>query len=502
MQDQTSSLDGSGAVFVSPTSTAVLHNCRPLPEDIISLDDSETACQYCGVSYLLLSKYDKMRTHVSKLEADLASLKSYAQLHPALTERAAWLENNLKSARAENEIMKDELASAAEDSGKTIRALHELQLRHTHLTHDYEELLKSEMVVNKLCTSQRRLALEGLIHIKNTLRELHLSLGKMMSALKIESKSILESTVRNLAQALLSHLQLFIDRQVDYRTSALRAKHSLELSQISEELQDAKAELNFCEQKNDHLRKDLEALQEMHDEYAQAHKGKAEDYGKQMVDLESQLATKNSELDEARDSMKELEEQEAALKKRLLELSNLVDQQSKELFQKDQDILETESQLAEERKKFDALQVSMYRASSRSKNEADVKIMNLSNENRRLQDELSKMLSERQKMIDAHQSRLGQLQNKYAEMMREASKGQKPSIRSRKRWRTKKYSFWQHKNLFFKCNCLRFKPNCRHRSTLFVSRGIRVLRNFREKFGPWRKTIRANLTPCNKKLKP
>ncbi|KAI8587966.1 hypothetical protein BDZ88DRAFT_423214 [Geranomyces variabilis] len=48
---------------------------RPLPKDILEMSESDTACQYCGVSYLLLSKYEQMVGHVRGLEAHLAGLQ-------------------------------------------------------------------------------------------------------------------------------------------------------------------------------------------------------------------------------------------------------------------------------------------------------------------------------------------------------------------------------------------------------------------------------------------
>jgi hypothetical protein len=50
---------------------------RPLPEDIQQMTESETACQYCGISYLLLTKYEKMTLHVQQLEKQLQELQVF-----------------------------------------------------------------------------------------------------------------------------------------------------------------------------------------------------------------------------------------------------------------------------------------------------------------------------------------------------------------------------------------------------------------------------------------
>ena len=62
-------------VAVTQDSSTVLIRNRPLPEDIQALDEGDTGCQYCGVSYLLLSKYNNLVRHVSSLESQLEQYK-------------------------------------------------------------------------------------------------------------------------------------------------------------------------------------------------------------------------------------------------------------------------------------------------------------------------------------------------------------------------------------------------------------------------------------------
>ena len=63
--------DDKIAVESYSQSTEYVSSLRPLPDEIVALQDSETACQYCGVSYLLLTKYEKMETHVKAIQAKL-----------------------------------------------------------------------------------------------------------------------------------------------------------------------------------------------------------------------------------------------------------------------------------------------------------------------------------------------------------------------------------------------------------------------------------------------
>ena len=48
---------------------------RGLPQEILEMTESETACKYCGISYLLLTKVEKMEAHCRQMEAQLENLR-------------------------------------------------------------------------------------------------------------------------------------------------------------------------------------------------------------------------------------------------------------------------------------------------------------------------------------------------------------------------------------------------------------------------------------------
>ena len=69
---------------------------NPLPQEITSLPDSATACTYCGISYLLLHKYESMQSHVQSLESRLARLVEYEQERPGLLSRVEILQAQVR----------------------------------------------------------------------------------------------------------------------------------------------------------------------------------------------------------------------------------------------------------------------------------------------------------------------------------------------------------------------------------------------------------------------
>jgi hypothetical protein len=55
-----------------------------LPDDILAMTEDETACEYCGISYLLFSKYEKLETLVKSLQLQLTQVEVRFSKHPQI----------------------------------------------------------------------------------------------------------------------------------------------------------------------------------------------------------------------------------------------------------------------------------------------------------------------------------------------------------------------------------------------------------------------------------
>ena len=74
---------------------------RDLPDDIKSMDKSETACRYCGVSYLIHHEFKKMETQLAVLQAELTAMKGCAQREAQLREQVKEKEARLSLAEVQ-----------------------------------------------------------------------------------------------------------------------------------------------------------------------------------------------------------------------------------------------------------------------------------------------------------------------------------------------------------------------------------------------------------------
>jgi hypothetical protein len=48
-----------------------------LSEDIKNMAETETACEYCGISYLLLNKYEKLTAYLAETQKELSTLQVF-----------------------------------------------------------------------------------------------------------------------------------------------------------------------------------------------------------------------------------------------------------------------------------------------------------------------------------------------------------------------------------------------------------------------------------------
>ncbi|KAJ3371850.1 hypothetical protein GGF31_002509 [Allomyces arbusculus] len=81
--DPPSPRSAPGAPATAPPA-AVAQVALPLPAEIMEMADAETACTYCGVSYLILSRMDALQREFARLERELDDRKQFAVEKPAL----------------------------------------------------------------------------------------------------------------------------------------------------------------------------------------------------------------------------------------------------------------------------------------------------------------------------------------------------------------------------------------------------------------------------------
>ncbi|KAJ3330103.1 hypothetical protein HDU76_006426 [Blyttiomyces sp. JEL0837] len=416
------------SVEVSATSSALLHNCRPLPEDIAQLDDQETACQFCGVSYLLLSKYDRVVVHVSKLEKELKELQNYKVEFPALNAKLASVEADLAQARTDSQEHQSEVKIIRDDLGKSVRALHELQLRHTKLTHDYEEASKRNDWLDSSRVSQIRSLVRSLVDVKDDLKDLRVSINTHKTVVANLLKKQFTATISDLSNRLHVSLPSLIQAKTDATVRAIQAKLSAERDNVKSELEDLKLELKDSEERYRIVEAEVASTREHYEECVQSLNDQLDGLQSQTGSLEREKISLQRQLNasiqqtqekqtELNRKLKGVEEEKMVLESQLISIKRDLESVQKNLKEKEDDLIRMETKFAEERK---SLENGAAANVNRALAQKDVQIHDLNKKIREYQKTIDELKDERQKMTEAHQSRVGQLQDKYQEMLKNA----------------------------------------------------------------------------------
>ncbi|KAJ3205432.1 hypothetical protein HDU82_005210 [Entophlyctis luteolus] len=433
----------------------MISSCRPLPEDIATLDDADTGCQYCGVSYLLLSKYNNIVKHVSKLELELETLKTYATEHPLLSSKHALLEATHQQALETIRELELDASKSREDAGKTIRSLHELQLRHTRLTHDFVNSAAQE------CAMQRNSWMED--SLRTQMRSLVGSIDFMQVQLRTlkaqvaDAKShfarIIASTVNALKPILQQEAQSLVLSVVESTKSVVAARLSARYAEATKamtvQLDEMKLDLAdssvfsasvfvlnpSCkfnsDNRNAQLANEIKTMGQQYEEYFRVFRGGYNFYHSSVS--QNSCPTETAANDELRNKQelaevsRKCEELEAlattlqaankeavdTLSRERAENSRHIDSLRSRLLQQEQDLQKSAADAQDLRRQLEISATQM--ETGKLTAQKDLEIHKLTSTVSDLNKIIDSLRLERTKTIEAHQSRVKQLQDKHLE---------------------------------------------------------------------------------------
>ncbi|KAJ3392197.1 hypothetical protein HDU84_004689 [Entophlyctis sp. JEL0112] len=465
--------DGISVMMESPStilpvtvdSSTMISSCRPLPEDIATLDDADTGCQYCGVSYLLLSKYNNIVKHVSKLELELETLKTYATEHPLLSSKHALLEATHQQALETIRELELDASKSREDAGKTIRSLHELQLRHTRLTHDFVNSAAQE------CAMQRNSWMED--SLRTQMRSLVGSIDFMQVQLRTlkaqvaDAKShfarIIASTVNALKPILQQEAQSLVLSVVESTKSVVAARLSARYAEATKamtvQLDEMKLDLAdssvfsasvfvlnpSCkfnsDNRNAQLANEIKTMGQQYEEYFRVFRGGYNFYHSSVT--QNSCPTETAANDELRNKQelaevsRKCEELEAlattlqaankeavdTLSRERAENSRHIDSLRSRLLQQEQDLQKSAADAQDLRRQLEISATQM--ETGKLTAQKDLEIHKLTSTVSDLNKIIDSLRLERTKTIEAHQSRVKQLQDKHLEELSGAKIQQK-----------------------------------------------------------------------------
>ncbi|KAJ3298637.1 hypothetical protein HDU79_008130 [Rhizoclosmatium sp. JEL0117] len=408
-------------VPVTVNSSALISNCRPLPEDIATLDEGDTGCQYCGVSYLLLSKYDRIVNHVSKLEKELETLKTFAVDHPILLANHAILQDQHKETLESMKEMEHELETAKEEAGRAIRGHHELQLRYTRLTHDFEVMTERNKWMDDSLRGQLRSMAGTLLYARDELGTLRQGFNLLKVNFRNSTDEQFETLKLELESTMLNQLPALIESEANHRVNTIMARSGDVLSSLKDQVAGLKEDLEQADKRYEDLLQEMNSTTEHYEEYIRSNKNVSqeqysliqqenENLSKRILELESKLAElqttkedlENSLLKEREESTKSMSVLKCALQEKEAKLNALT------------------ASFEEERKAIESGGNSAVANINKALAQKDLEILKHQTKITELKTAMAKALEERVQTIEAHQSRVKQLQDKYQQMLKDA----------------------------------------------------------------------------------
>lgn len=102
------------------------------------MSDQETACEYCGISYLLLHKYEKMESHLSSMSSELQDLKKYVNERPAMLSRLESLLSLQKQSALQVSTLEQELNQLKKELDWNRKDLMSFQSKNSELIKNLE----------------------------------------------------------------------------------------------------------------------------------------------------------------------------------------------------------------------------------------------------------------------------------------------------------------------------------------------------------------------------
>jgi hypothetical protein len=392
---------------------------NPLPLEILEMSQEETACQYCGISYLLSTKYEKMSQELLNIQKELEFSKTIALERPFLLERIS----GLSKLQQESSEKVGELQYKVQEYIKDSKVLEKENID-----------LKNQIwkLSGKLSKEIQRAKGNSVI-VKDKIKEFRQSLSlleretleeaeKIMRILAVEKEEFKKEAV-----GILRNLVRNLEEQNQSNKSALQN----EIKNLNLEIQEYKNEIEKSKSRNAILENQILESKHAHVSELEFLSLEKLDLRQKLLGLEKGLQICKDELGAEQDKHRKLQiEHDTVSLKLKVQEKDFVER----LEEKDTEILQLQQDLDTGKKASEAVQ-SLATQAGVGLAKKDEKISSLEKKLKDLNDELQKMILEREKTIEAHQSRVKQLQDTFLEKLKDAGREEVGFLVSKIRWR-------------------------------------------------------------------
>ncbi|TPX62679.1 hypothetical protein PhCBS80983_g00364 [Powellomyces hirtus] len=420
---------------------------KPLPDEILRMSEAETACQYCGISYLLLSKYERMVEHVKGLEEHLVHLQDYAKERPTVLKQIETLESLHKASESTAQILRVQLAESQEAARTSLHELNESKRRCEELAERLERAIEKNDDEKDAKRQHMNKLIRHLSDIRADLLDQRREVNEMKASIRQSNSIILCETIPAIQKRLQADLSLVAQRQHEAFQERLQRKTKGEVGVMKKELDLVRDELQEANEKSARLSQELKQAKLQAEEHVNAQKSKHQhedflavrqapydtmdvsDYAQGIrstcLKLDDQLHAAKTLATNMTHERDKLASRYHNLEIRVAEERRMQNQDRQgmetqlkllegKLTMKEQELRETVEKHVQERRSSEDGSSALSNA-NRALAQKDEQLYALERSIRELHATTQSMRVERHKTVEAHQSRIKQLQDKFIE---------------------------------------------------------------------------------------
>ncbi|KAI9091546.1 hypothetical protein DFS34DRAFT_323851 [Phlyctochytrium arcticum] len=433
-----------------------LTSYRPLPSDILELSEAETACHYCGISYLLLHKYERMREHVKGMENELSDLKNYVAERPKILAQIEKFKLDKLEDSATQKRLEQELQIARQTSEKTLKDLEDSRKKNEEQALQTTGFLQDQ----KQERENHRRKVNGLVQSLTEIRAQLLDQRQQVNSVKVQVRQ----SITDMLHTVLPTIQTQLETQLHsiVKASGAKVEKSLllkaqgEMGVLRKELESMRATLQECKERAERSEQELRLQQLESAEHITAQKGYAQGLQGTCLKLEDKLHSAYTHIqgvEHERDHLatrlqdleKRLANEKTYYQKDVSEVEKRVQILEGRLSLKEKELRELQEKHEEERRIGSQGGPALAMA-NRALAQKDEQNMAMERTIRELHSAMQALRTERQSTIEAHQSRIKQLQEKFLVDIREAGRteSEKREVELRREFATTKDNALRH----------------------------------------------------------
>ncbi|KAL2918184.1 hypothetical protein HK105_202111 [Polyrhizophydium stewartii] len=398
---------------------------RPLPDEILRMGEEETACRYCGISYLLLTKYESMEKHVKEVDAEMARLKKYVEERPQMLARLESLLELQKRLEQDRQIaeagMKDWQARARKEADAAERAMAAVGERDREL----ERLVRAARERDAQDELRAAAWLRGATNARYEVIQMQNDLAKLKGFVKSSMSSVLLSTTTAASKQLAGHFAAAKERAVAEALQRADKKSSSVVGSLRNEVQALKDSLSESQKRSERLAAELAAFRHDYSTHIEGQRSYTSDLQANCLALEERLHDANKTLPESATSSTQNEASfnlisinkyatfELPRAKCVLLTSNILQ------IEHDKRVAELVQEREAQARATSSPALSQAHQAMAKKDE---QMMQMERTIRELNASIASMRNERIKTIEAHQNRIKQLQDRFVEDIKSAGR--------------------------------------------------------------------------------